>query len=78
MYVLQKQFELGHENGDCLGNQWYSCPYHWKSFRFSKDGQQDQGRLVLSVVWCWRDTQISLGLCFSFDRTIKGGYELEV
>ena len=29
--------------------------------------------LVLSVVWCWRDTQSSLGLCFLFGRTIKEG-----
>ena len=31
--------------------------------------------LVLSVVWSWRDTQSSLGLYFSFGRTIKGGMD---
>ena len=35
----------------------------------SKDDKVKDG-LVLSVVWCWRDTQSTLGLCFSFGRTI--------
>ena len=31
--------------------------------------------LVLSVDWSGRDTKSSLGLCFSFGRTIKGGMD---
>ena len=45
--------KLGHDNGDCLGNQWFSCPYQWNLFWFSKDmDDKVKNGLVLSVIWC--------------------------
>ena len=66
--------KLGHGNGDQLGNQGGHAPTMeiisvFKGQMTVKDG------LVLSVDWSWRDTQSSLGLCFSFGRTIKGGMD---
>ena len=45
-------------------------------FQMMDDKVKDE--LVLSVVWCWRDTQSSLGLCFSFGRTVKGGMDQQL
>ena len=28
--------KLGHDNGDCLGNQWFSCPYDGNRFGFQR------------------------------------------
>ena len=47
-------------------------PYDGNHFSFQRMDDKVKDGLVLSVVWRWRDTQSSLGLCFSFGRTIKG------
>ena len=52
---------------------WLSCPYDGNHFGFQRMDDKVKDGLVLSVDWSWRDTQSSLGLCFSFGRTIKGG-----
>jgi hypothetical protein len=49
--VLQRQFELGHDNGDCLGNQWFSCPIDGNRFGFQRMDDKVKDELVLSVIW---------------------------
>ena len=49
-------------------------PYDGNRFGFQRMDDKVKDGLVLSVVWRWRDTYSSLGLCFfSFGCTIKGG-----
>ena len=57
------------------GQSWLSCPYDGNHFDFQMMDGKVKDELVLSVVWCRRDTQSSLGLCFSFGRTIKEGMD---
>ena len=46
-------------------------PLRWNRFGFQRMDDKVKDGLVLSVDWSWSDTQSSLGLCFSFGRTIK-------
>ena len=48
-------------------------PLYGNHFGFQRMDDKVKDGLVLSVVWRQRDTQSSLGLCFFFVRTIKGG-----
>ena len=50
----------------------FHAPIDGNRFGFQRMDDKVKDGLVLSVIWCWRDTQSSLGLCFSFDHTIKG------
>ena len=45
---------------------------------FQRMDDKVKDELVLSVIWCRRDTQSSLGSCFSFGRTIKGGLDKQL
>ena len=48
-------------------------PYDGNHFGFQRMDDKVKDGLVLSIDWSWRDTYSSLGLYFSFGRTIKGG-----
>ena len=50
-------------------------PYDGNRFGFQRMDDKVKDGLVLSVDWSWRDTLSSLGLCFSFGHTIKGGMD---
>ena len=50
----------------------FYAPIDGNHFSFQRMDNKVKDGLVLSVVWHWRDTQSSLGLCFSFGHTIKG------
>ena len=51
----------------------FHAPIDGNRFRFQRMDDKVKDGLVLSVTLCWRDTQSSLGLYFSFGCTIKGG-----
>ena len=54
------------------------APIDGNRFGFQRMVNKVKNGLLLSVVWCWRDTQSSLGLCFSFGSTIKGGMNEQI
>ena len=56
MCVLQRQFELGHGNGNGSGNHGGHAPGDENRFGFQRMDDKVKDGLVLSVVWCWRDT----------------------
>ena len=51
----------------------FHAPIDGNCFNFQRMDDKAKDRLVLSVIWHWRDTYSSLGLCFSFGHAIKGG-----
>ena len=53
-------------------------PIDGNHFGFKKMDDKVKDGLVLNVVWCQRDTQSSLGPCFSFGYTIKGGMDQQL
>ena len=54
MCVLQRQLELGHGNGDLLGNYGFHAPVDGNHFDFQRMDDKVKGGLVLSVIWRWR------------------------
>ena len=54
--VLQRQLELGHSNGNGLDNHGCHDPVDGNRFGFQRMDNEVKDELVLSVVWCWRDT----------------------
>ena len=50
MCVLQRQFELGHGNDDCLGNYGFHTPIDENRFGFQRIDDKVKDRLVLSVI----------------------------
>ena len=50
-------------------------PLDGNHFGFQRMYDKVKDGLVLSVDWSGRDAQSSLGLCFSFGRTINGGID---
>ena len=53
---FRSNFELGHGNGDCLGNYGFHAPIDGNYFGFQKVNDKVKDRLILSVDWHLRDT----------------------
>ena len=56
MCVLQRKFELGHGNDDCLGDYGFYAPIDANHFGFQRMDDKVKDGLVLSVVWHWTGT----------------------
>ena len=52
MCVLQRQFELGHGNGNLLDNHGCHATVDGNHFGFQRMDDKVKDGLVLSVVWC--------------------------
>ena len=49
--ILQRQFKLGHGNGDCLGKYGFHAPIDENRFGFQRINDKVKDGLVLSVDW---------------------------
>ena len=47
--------KLGHDKWRSIGLSWWSYPYDGNYFGFQRMDDKVKDRLVLSVVWHWRD-----------------------